>query len=57
MPSILEYDLYFDRLRTVSAIIRPIVRHETIRWSHEEELEQIIFAGDNSSTWSTLAVS
>ena len=26
------------------------------RWSHEVELEQIAFAGDNSSTWSTQAV-
>ena len=42
-PVILKYGVYFDRLRTVSTIFRPIVRHGTItdgptRWSWDKLL-------------------
>ena len=42
--------MYFDRLSTVSAILRPIVHKKiTYRWSDEWGMEKIAFAGDNSS--------
>ena len=30
MSSMLEYDVFFDSLRTVSTIIRPVLRNETL---------------------------